>query len=51
MNENYLLAFEIGENMEEALTKLVKKYCEDSLYCFENDIYNKTRFLFIKIAK
>ena len=51
MNENYLLAFEIGEDMEEALTRLAKKYCEDSLYCFEKDIYNKTRFLFIKKAK
>ena len=48
INQKYLLAFEIGEDMEEELTKLVKKYLPDSTYFFEKDIYGKTRFLFIK---
>ena len=50
MNEKYLLAFEIGEDMEEALTKLVKQYCEDAEFYFEKDMYDKTRFLYIKSA-
>ena len=48
MNEHYLLAFEIGEDMKNDLTELVQKYCPKSTYFFENDIYGKTRFLFIK---
>ena len=48
VKDKCLLAFEIGEDMEEDLTKLIKKYCPNSLYFFENDIYGKTRFLFIK---
>ncbi len=48
MNHKYLLAFEIGEEMEEELTKLIKKYLPSSTYFFEKDIYGKTRFLFIK---
>ena len=46
--EKCLLAFEIGEDMEDSLTELVKKYCPKSTYFFEKDIYGKTRFLFIK---
>ena len=41
------LAFEIGEDMEESLTKLVKEYCPSAKYFFEKDLYNKTRFLFV----
>ena len=48
VNSKYLLAFEIGEDMEEELTKLVNKYSPNSSYFFENDMYGKTRFLFIK---
>ena len=48
VNSKYLLAFEIGEDMEEELTKLVNKYCPNSSYFFEKDMYGKTRFLFIK---
>ena len=51
MNKDALLAFEIGEDMEEALTKLVNKYCEGCSFFFEKDIYDKTRFLFIKGKK
>ena len=48
MNHTYLLAFEIGEDMEESLTQLVEKYCSKATYFFEKDMYGKTRFLFIK---
>lgn len=48
MNPKYLLAFEIGEDMEKELTELVKKYCPNTSYFFEKDMYGKTRFLFIK---
>jgi release factor glutamine methyltransferase len=47
MNEKSLLAFEIGEDMEESLILLIKKYFINVKYTFEKDIYNKTRFLFI----
>lgn len=48
VNEKYLLCFEIGEDMEEALTKLINEYCPKDSYSFVSDIYNKTRFLLIK---
>ena len=48
MNPKYLLAFEIGENMEDELVKLVSEYLPDASYFFEKDMYGKTRFLFIK---
>ena len=47
MNEKYLMAFEIGEDMEGSLIMLINKYFKDVKYIFEKDIYNKTRFLFI----
>lgn len=47
-SNKYLLAFEIGENMEDSLKPLINKYCPDADYSFEKDIYGKTRFLFIK---
>lgn len=43
-----LIAFEIGEDMEDKLKSLIEKYCQDCSYSFEKDIYGKTRFLFIK---
>lgn len=46
-NEKYLLAFEIGQDMEQSLTELVKLYCPNAKFEFENDLYDKTRFLFI----
>ena len=48
--EKCLIAFEIGEDMEESLTMLVKQYCPSAKYFFEKDLYNKTRFLFILIG-
>ena len=49
--EQYVMCFEMGEDMEESLTELVKKYCPDATFFFEKDIYDKTRFLFIKKQK
>ena len=48
LEPRYLIAFEIGEDMEEALKDLVIKYCPDCDFFFEKDMYGKTRFLFIK---
>lgn len=48
VSNKFLIAFEIGEDMEESLTKLVAKYCPNVEHFFEKDIYGKTRFLFIK---
>jgi len=48
MKQKFLLAFEIGEDMEDALTILIKKYFDKCEYQFVKDIYEKTRFLFIK---
>ena len=48
LNSKYLLAFEIGEDMEDSLKELVTKYCQNCESFFEKDIYGKTRFLFIK---
>lgn len=43
----YLIGFEIGEDMENLLIPLIEKYCPNSSYTFEKDMYGKTRFLFI----
>ena len=48
IKEKFIIAFEIGEDMQESLTILVEKYCPNEEYFFEKDIYEKTRFLFIK---
>ena len=47
MNEHYLMAFEIGEDMEKPLIELMNKYLEGANYRFHKDIYNKMRFLYI----
>ena len=47
MNPHFLIAFEIGENMEDALKEILKKNNLKDCYRFESDIYNKVRFLFI----
>lgn len=47
MNEHYLMAFEIDEDMEQPLIKLMNKYLEGANYRFHKDIYNKMRFLYI----
>lgn len=48
MNEDFLLCFEIGENMEKSLTEVLETSGEKIIYSFEKDIYRKTRFLFIE---
>ena len=47
MNEHYLIAFEIGEDMVEALTEILNRNNLEGYYRFETDIYGKSRFLFI----
>ncbi len=47
MSDRFLIAFEIGENMEEVLTHLLEKNYKGIMYKFEKDIYGKTRFLYI----
>ena len=47
LEKRFILAFEIGENMEEQLMDLVDKYFPGSNYYFVKDIYKKTRFLYI----
>ena len=49
VNEHFLIVFEIGEDMKDKLTALVKNYCPNCSFYFENDIYGKTRFLFIQM--
>lgn len=44
----FILAFEIGENMEEKLTELIKKYLPKNSFIFYKDICNKTRFVIIE---
>ena len=46
--EKHLIAFEIGEDMEESMTNLTEKYYPNDEFCFQKDLYGKTRFLFIK---
>lgn len=46
-NDKYLLAFEIGEDMNEVLEPLINKYLPNVSYNFVKDLYNKYRFLII----
>ena len=46
-DDKFLIAFEIGEDMEEELTKLIEEKYPGIMYRFDKDIYNKTRFLYI----
>ena len=51
MNENAILAFEIGEDMEEEICALVEQYFPNSAYKLSKDIYGKLRFLYIMIKE
>ena len=51
VSDEFIIAFEIGEDQEEALTGLINKYCQGCSFYFEKDLYNKTRFLYIKGKK
>lgn len=46
-DSKFLIAFEIGEDMEEDLTQLIESKYPGIMYQFDKDIYNKTRFLYI----
>ena len=46
-DKKFLIAFEIGEDTEEELTKILEEKYSGLLYQFEKDIYDKTRFLYI----
>lgn len=46
-DDKFIIAFEIGEDMEEPLTQIIEDKYPGIMYQFEKDIYNKTRFLFI----
>ncbi len=47
LNENGLLLFEIGEDMEKPLAEIVDKYCPNEKVIFSKDMHNKMRFLYI----
>ena len=46
-DNKFLIAFEIGEDMEADLTKILEARYPGLMYRFDKDIYNKTRFLYI----
>ena len=48
LKERSLIAFEIGEDMKESMADLVNRYCPNDEFFFQEDMYGKTRFLFIK---
>lgn len=47
INKKYLLAFEIGEDQVEDLTKFINQFLPSTKYEFKKDLYNKYRFLYI----
>lgn len=47
LSDKFLIAFEIGEDMEEELTHLLEDKYLGVMYKFEKDIYGKSRFLYI----
>lgn len=48
LNDNkFIIAFEIGEDLEEELTNILETKYPGIMYKFEKDIYNKTRFLYV----
>ena len=47
LKEDGLMFFEIGEDMEDSLSTIARKYFPNKNIKFLKDIYNKTRFLFI----
>ena len=47
MKDEFFIAFEIGEDMEKELTDLLEEEFHGLGYSFDQDIYGKTRFLYI----
>ena len=47
MKNEFLIAFEIGEDMKDELTNILENNHQGLGYNFEKDMYGKTRFLYI----
>ena len=47
MSNKFLIAFEIGEDMKEELTRILEEKYMGIMYKFEKDIYGKDRYLYI----
>lgn len=47
MNDKFLIAFEIGEDLKSRLEIILKNNGLDGCYTFKKDIYQRDRFLFI----
>lgn len=47
LNKKFLIALEIGENQKEDLECLLKATYQQYKYCFEKDLNNRYRYLFI----
>lgn len=47
LNEKFLMAFEIGEDMKDELTHIIESKYKGIMYKFEKDIYGKDRYLYI----
>lgn len=49
MNDKFLMCFEINYDQEDKLKKLIEKYFDSNItYFFKKDLYENTRFLFIR---
>lgn len=46
-DKKFIIAFEIGEDMKDRLTKIIESKYPDIMYKFDKDIYGKDRFLYI----
>ena len=47
LNDKFLMAFEIGEDMKDELTHIIESNYKGIMYKFEKDIYGKDRYLYI----
>ncbi len=47
LNDKFLIAFEIGEDMKDDLTHIIEEKYKGIMYKFEKDIYGKDRYLYI----
>ena len=50
LNKRFLIGFEIGENMKDNLTILIRKYFPMARFKFERDLDGRWRFLFVYSA-
>ena len=47
LNDKFLMAFEIGEDMKDELTHIIESKYKGIMYKFEKDIYGQDRYLYI----